>query len=224
MGMFDTFHGKVECPNCHEIFTFDEQTKDYESILADFYIGDYVPSPSYTHPAYGEPMRDYYYMFSYVCPHCKKEHYYAIAIKNLQIVSFMPVEYATEQELEGLSNVQPYLYRKLRRKTRKAKLIGIDEFPDKKLLDLDYVENLKVGDVVSIFDTSFVINKIYTASIDKSDSMSPLYQIWYGDKLFIEVESYTGLKRCLTLGRKFEVNLPELSFTFPKNVILVPKE
>lgn len=42
MGMFDTFWGEYKCPVCENIVRFEEQTKDYERILEDFYLGDYV--------------------------------------------------------------------------------------------------------------------------------------------------------------------------------------
>ncbi len=42
MGMFDTFWGEYKCPACGNIVKFEEQTKDYERILEDFYLGDYV--------------------------------------------------------------------------------------------------------------------------------------------------------------------------------------
>ena len=214
MGMFDTFHGEVICPHCNTRFKVEEQTKNYDCLLNDMYIGDYVAAPSYIHPAYGEPKRSYYYKFEAECPHCHKTHNYAIAIKDLQIVAFLRDEDATEDELNGLNNVKPHLYRYIKWELNKAALQGVDEFPDSQLLDKGFIDNIAIGDTVKVFDTDFKVNRVLVADIDETKKMSGLEKIWYGKRIFLEVYKDT-LKRLLILDLN-GYNMPELVYTFNK--------
>ena len=42
MGMFDTFLGTTQCPNCGSEVKLYEQTKNYECLMQDFKVGDYI--------------------------------------------------------------------------------------------------------------------------------------------------------------------------------------
>ena len=63
MGCFDTFVGKVRCPHCKEDAHFYEQTKNYDCLMQDFKVGDYIDKGN----------ANYFYKFEYTCQHCKKK-------------------------------------------------------------------------------------------------------------------------------------------------------
>ena len=63
MGCFDTFVGNIECPYCKEKIRFYEQSKNFECLMQDFKVGDYIDRGN----------ANYFYKFKYQCSYCKKE-------------------------------------------------------------------------------------------------------------------------------------------------------
>ena len=58
MGMFDTFLGTTQCPNCGSEVKLYEQTKNYECLMQDFKVGDDIDKGNL----------NYFYEFEQVCP------------------------------------------------------------------------------------------------------------------------------------------------------------
>ncbi|MCR5196191.1 MAG: hypothetical protein K6D38_07710 [Pseudobutyrivibrio sp.] len=96
MGLFDTFRGSYKCDSCKEIFDFQEQTKDYENLLKDFYLGDYVDKGH----------RNYFYDFEYECPKCKSVNNISIAIRRGQFVDVISTETAETTNILELYNIK----------------------------------------------------------------------------------------------------------------------
>lgn len=199
MGMFDTFIGEVKCPKCHKVFNFEEQTKDYECILADLKLGDYVSSPVYVHPSCGLPRRDYYYCFDYKCPSCGAESTYAIVIKDLQIVDFITKEEATEEFLSAAHQIEPFFQRKKEWKNMAAKLEGFDEFADAKYKKDEFLSTLSKGDNIILFGKEFTIDKVYRASIADLPA-NAIYHIWYDNAYFLKGHFPEGEERVVELN------------------------
>lgn len=107
MGMFDTFYGEVTCPYCKGIHEFEEQTKSYECLLEEFYLGDYIDKGN----------TNYIYKFKWFCEHDRDKNFQiGIAIKRGQIVKFLvnsEIEKLENSHLETLENIEDGLGRRL---------------------------------------------------------------------------------------------------------------
>ena len=96
MGMYDTFWGKYKCPNCGKEVQFEEQTKRYECLLEDFYLGDYVDRGN----------RNYFYDFVDVCPECGEQNEIYLAIRHGQYVGVYVGRESSEMEITKLDNIE----------------------------------------------------------------------------------------------------------------------
>lgn len=96
MGLFDTFHGKYKCKHCKLLFKFEEQTKDYERHLEDFYLGDYIDRGN----------RDYFYDFEYQCPNCGTINKISIAVRRGQYVGVYASERTEYINILDLDNIE----------------------------------------------------------------------------------------------------------------------
>ncbi len=96
MGRFDTFWGEYKCPVCGNKVKFEEQTKDYNCILEDFYMGDYMDRGN----------RNYFYEFESSCPKCHTAHNISLAIRRGQFVGVFFKNEADEINIMDLDNIE----------------------------------------------------------------------------------------------------------------------
>lgn len=74
MGLYDTIRGEYRCDECRKIISVEEQTKDFERLLKDYYPGDYLD----------DLKAKFYYHFSSRCPYCGFDHDICIAVQSGQ--------------------------------------------------------------------------------------------------------------------------------------------
>ncbi len=74
MGLYDTVRGEYRCDECRKIISVEEQTKDFERLLKDYYPGDYLD----------DLKANFYYHFSSRCPYCGFDHDICIAVRSGQ--------------------------------------------------------------------------------------------------------------------------------------------
>jgi len=107
MGMFDTFVGDVVCPYCGELHEFQEQTKGYDCLLSEFYMGDYIDKGN----------ANYIYTFDWFCDKDNSKVFdVGIAIRKGQIVKFLvneEIEELKNSPLEVLDNIEDGLGKRL---------------------------------------------------------------------------------------------------------------
>ena len=120
MGMFDTFWGDYKCDHCGNIVHFEEQTKDYELILADYLLGDYCDKGN----------ANYYYEFESYCPECHQKHNVRIAIRRGQYVGIYMDYEAAEIPIENLDNIEDGYLRNIHKKQRYENKLGEAEDAD----------------------------------------------------------------------------------------------
>lgn len=95
MGLFDTFWGDFKCQNCGEVFRFEEQTKEYDRSLNNYYIGDYVDKGN----------KNYFFDFVQACPKCKVNNDISVAIRRGQYVGVYPSKEARNINILELDNI-----------------------------------------------------------------------------------------------------------------------
>jgi len=147
MGMFDAFYGEVQCPHCRDVHKFEEQTKQYDCILAEFLIGDYVEKGN----------ANFTYKFEWFCEKDRDKTFdIGIAFHRGQIVKFLVNEEIETVNPELLDNIKDGLGRRLlyEKKCRKA-----DGIPKE---HLEYELNpLSEGYKFIAFEVEWEVIKLY---------------------------------------------------------------
>lgn len=144
MGMYDTFKGDIDCIHCKKEFNFEEQTKDYECILEDLELGDYIDKAN----------KNYFYLFDYICPHCNKKQTIVIAIKKGQIVGYFHYENISQISLDSIENIEENYAKNLRYKKMCENKIGIDK------KSFDY-KTINKKDTIYALNNKWIIDKVY---------------------------------------------------------------
>ncbi len=146
MGMFDTFWGEYKCTACGDIVRFEEQTKDYDQALEDFYLGDYVDRGN----------RNYFYNFTSWCPKCHADHEISIAIRRGQYIGVFYKYEADEINILDLDNIEDGYQRKRVFEKMCREKLGIE---DRKLTD--ELDPKHVGDYIMALRTKWQIQEVY---------------------------------------------------------------
>ncbi len=121
MGMFDTFYGEVTCPHCGEIHEFEEQTKQYDCLLEEFRIGDYVERGN----------SNYILKFEWFCDKDRNKRFdIGIAFYKGQIVKFLVNKEIETTNPESLDNIEDGLGKRL---IYEKTCRGADGIPKEKL-------------------------------------------------------------------------------------------
>lgn len=170
MGMFDTIWGKIICTNCNKEFTFEEQTKEYDCLLENFYLGDYIDKGN----------ANYFYKFKAWCPHCDHIEEWAIAVKRGQIVGFYLAKDATVELLDSLSNIEDGYYRNLEYKEKCKKKLGFSKSYLK-------VKNYEIGETINVLENDWVIDEIYKEILDESLEDSNLFKYLMRNNVILKV-------------------------------------
>jgi hypothetical protein len=146
MGLFDTFIGEYYCVSCGKNNQFEEQTKDFDNILAEFYLGDYVDKGN----------ANYFYEFEAYCQFCHKKQELSIAIRRGQFVGVYHKVDADKIKICDLKNIEDGYQRRLNRERECREKIGREV----EQLDGEYREK-HVGEYIRALDTDWRICKAY---------------------------------------------------------------
>ena len=152
MGMFDTFWGKYKCPNCEHTVQFEEQTKRYECILEDFYLGDYVDRGN----------RNYFYDFEHECPVCHSNNEVYIAIRRGQYVGVYVGRESSEMEITKLENIEDGYARRRAYEHICERKLGYDN----PIKSDEPLEQRHVGDHITALKTDWEILEVYKEVLD----------------------------------------------------------
>lgn len=201
MGMFDTFYGKINCIECNKEFCFEEQTKCYDNFLLEFLLGDYIDKGN----------ANYFYHFTTVCPICKKEQKWAIAIKRGQIVGYYPEEKATLELLNSLENIEDGYARNFEYKEMCSKMLGIDR--NKKV-----VKEYFIGEIIEALETKWVIDEIHSEELDlrpENESINSFYKLRFKENLIFKVhkEDDESIERLIILRNGENIKVCLYDFT-----------
>ncbi|MBP3781785.1 MAG: hypothetical protein J6I68_00900 [Butyrivibrio sp.] len=147
MGMYDTFWGTYTCLHCGKEVEFEEQTKDFECLLEDFKLGDYVDRGN----------RSYFYEFTYECPECHAETDLSIGIKKGQYVGVFLKGDAKRMDPEELENIEDGYQRKREYEKMCADKLGCETAGGR----FDKLVALKPGDTLRVLETDWKILEAY---------------------------------------------------------------
>jgi len=193
MGMFDTFYGKIKCPICGEYHQFEEQTKDYDCVLADLELGDYIDKGNST----------YIYKFQSYCEKEYKETKWFngnIIIVKGQIVKFVNDDELKNIDTNKLKNIEDGLGRKLEYQERCK--IGVGYNNESSIFGCTF-ENEKtnwnehpkqIGDRLFALNNDWLITGTYKENLleKKSDKCLGFYKIWFRENYVYKITNKLG--------------------------------
>ena len=151
MGMFDTFWGEYKCPACGNIVKFEEQTKDYECILEDFYLGDYMDRGN----------RNYFYEFESWCANCHTPHMISLAIRRGQYVGIYFKDDADKMDIMDLENIEDGYWR-----NREYDRMCLEKLGSETTQDAS-VREKHVGDYINLLRTRWKIEEVWEETASK---------------------------------------------------------
>lgn len=187
MGMFDTFRGTIKCPKCKEEYGFEEQTKNYECLLSDLELGDYIDKRN----------ANYFYEFQSYC-RCGNVHTGYIAIRNGQIVGFYNEEEIENIDIMSLTNIEDGLARRLQYDKKCNDGCGFE------LKNL-YEESYNIGDSVELLRDNWVIDEIYQEVLDckgiDNDRLKTFYNCMFKKNHVYVVHNKANTKKRLLVVR-----------------------
>lgn len=160
MGMFDTFVGSVVCPHCGNETHFSEQTKNYECLLQDFKVGDYVDKAD----------ENYFYEFNYPCMHCKQDINIYAGIRRGQLVGYYTN--VDDINVNELSNVEENHQRNIEYRMMCITGYGFEQS------DYSVDSLIGVGDVIHVLDRDWKVKVVYEEQIRKGEDNNKLLQFW----------------------------------------------
>lgn len=170
MGLFDTFWGSYKCDSCKTIFKFQEQTKDYENLLEDFYLGDYIDRGN----------RNYFYDFEYECPICKAVNNISIAIRRGQYVDVISTKAAETTNILEIDNIEDGYQRNRDYEKKCNDKLGWDE-----RARVEVLEQRHVGEFLEALGTSWKIEEVYMEKI--RDDVGDIAKLFYGENFVYRV-------------------------------------
>ncbi len=184
MGMYDTFWGKYKCPACGETVKFEEQTKDLESLLEDFYPGDYCDRGN----------RDYWYTFENECENCHSVNVISLAIRRGQYLRPYLKTEADQIDIKSLDNIEDGYYRKHRYDEMCKKKLGWQEE------DGEHIRK-HVGDTIKVLRTLWTIEEVYTEELLATSN--PRVKCFYEDNSIYRVTDGTDRRVIVVRNNRF---------------------
>lgn len=192
MGMFDTFHGKIRCPQCGELHDFEEQTKSYNCVMEDFKIGDYIDKAN----------ENYIYPFDAYCYKYKTSFTGSIIVVRGQIIKFVNTfELEQIKDINVLKNIEEGLGWRLDYEERCKQGVGYNN--DTKAFGYvryEYEQSnwqehpKRAGDRLFALNNDWLITEVYKEILtnDKSNNCNYLYEGWYRDNYVYKVTDKLG--------------------------------
>lgn len=186
MGCFDTFVGKIECPYCKEQTRFDEQTKNYECLMQDFKVGDYIDKGN----------ENYFYKFEYPCEHCGEEIIINAAIRRGQLIGYYTD--TTNLDINSMENIEENYQRNLEYKQMCEDGYGFDKclYEDDKYF--------KLGEVIRILERDWIVEDIFEEQVREhnNERLFNFYKCMFKENRVYRVHDENGNKR-LIVTRKY---------------------
>lgn len=188
MGCFDTFVGSVECPHCKEKSMFYEQTKNYDCLLQDFKVGDYIDKGN----------ANYFYKFEHPCEHCKENVIIYTAIRRGQLIGYYTD--VSDLDINSMENIEENYQRNLDYKAMCKAGYGIDKniYEENKSLD--------IGDVIHILDRDWIVEVIFEERVKQNIAnkrLSSFYSSMFKENRCYKVHDNNDNKRMIII-RKYE--------------------
>lgn len=188
MGCFDTFVGSVECSHCKEKTRFYEQTKNYDCLLQDFKVGDYIDKGN----------TNYFYKFEYPCEYCKKNITIYAAIRRGQLIGYYTD--VSNIEINSMENIEENFQRNLEYKAMCEVGYGIDE--------CIYEENktFAVGDTIHILGRDWIVETVFKERVKQNidnERLLSLYKMRFRENRCYKVHDNNDNKRMIII-RKYE--------------------
>ena len=180
--MFDTFVGNIQCPHCKEITHFDEHTKNYECLMQEFKVGDYIDKGN----------ANYFYKFDYPCVHCNKDIKIFAAIKRGQLV-----EYYTNVDgvdINALDNVEEGLQRKLEYQEMCKDGYGFDS----SIYEED--KYYRIGNIIHTLNRDWIVEAVFEEKIKenvKNEKLLSLYKCMFKKNKCYRVHDKDDNKRLI---------------------------
>lgn len=186
MGCFDTFVGTVECPHCKEKTQFDEQTKNYECLLQDFKIGDYIDKGN----------ANYFYEFEYPCEHCKENITIYATIRRGQLIGYYTD--VSNLDINSMENIKEGYQRNIEYKMMCDSGYGIDKciYEENKVFD--------IGDTIHILDRDLIVEGVFKERVKQNidNELLGLYNCIFKKNQCYKVHDNNGNKRMI-ITRKY---------------------
>lgn len=179
MGMFDTFYGDIKCPHCNKNYKFEEQTKNYECLLQEFEVGDYIDKGN----------QNYLYNFESYCPHCKNKNKISLAIRRGQFIGIFIEDEINITQLLQMDNIEDGLTKNNRHKKRCEDMLG----PDKNIIDLNTL-SIEPGNTITVLEKDWIIDEVFK---EKSNKENPS-RIFFKDNFIVRVHN-NNTQRILVL-------------------------
>ena len=147
MGMFDTFYGEYVCPECGKTVQFEEQTKDYERALEEFYLGDYIDKAD----------RSYYYAFINRCPYCGKDTAVYMAVVKGQFAHIFASD-SQVPPIETLGNIEKGYARNRRYEAMCDAMLGFEDIPWANAKELKFYHP---GEIIHALQKDWTVDHVY---------------------------------------------------------------
>lgn len=198
MGLFDTFYGKVKCPNCNETHYFQDQTKSFDCLMETLMLGDYIDKGN----------ANYIYVAEGFCPIKKTDFNVNVVLRRGQIVNFLNDDEVKNINITKLENIEEGLGKK-QLYLEECK-IGLGLAQEKSI----YQENnyLKIGDCIVALNNEWKIEEIYIEILDESRKDEKSYNFCkcvYKDAYVYKVNGNLGKRYIRVDKNSMEVILEE---------------
>ena len=182
MGCFDTFVGNVECPHCKEDTRFLKQTKNYDRLLQDFKVGDYIDKGN----------ANYFYEFEYPCEYCKKNITIYAAIRRGQLVGYYTD--VSNLNINSMENIEENYQRNLEYKAMCKVGYGTDK--------CIYEENksFAVGDIIHILGRDWIVETVFEERVKQNidnELLLDFYNFRFSNNRCYKVHDSNGNKRMI---------------------------
>ena len=181
MGMFDTIYGQVKCPHCNKMSKFESQIKEYECMLSNYTIGDYIEKGNVTSAGLIE--KDWY------CTSCKKPFDVSIVFVRGQIIKFINNDELKEINVNNLENIEEGLGHRLEYEELCRQGIGYA----KELLNLaEHPKN--IGSRIKVLNQEWLITDVYKENLitDEHSRVYSLHELWFEDGFVYKVTNKLG--------------------------------
>lgn len=190
MGCFDTFVGRIECPHCKEQTRFDEQTKNYDCLMQDFKIGDYIDKGN----------ANYFYEFEYPCEHCKEDVTIFAGIRRGQLIGYYTD--ITNLDINSIDNIEENYQRNIEHKQMCEAGYGFD----KCLYEED--KYFQAGDTINILEKDWIVEDIFEERVREhhNERLFNFYNCLFKENKVYRVHDENGNKR-LIVTRKYSPTL-----------------